>query len=106
MTGPVAAILLTVVVHFLGAIVLIWAMAGKETFAIFRTAKDDGDGGIGRDVDPPVQPGRGPAGGLPLPDAEPAPVRLREPGRIGEGYPRRPRRPQHAPAPARERETV
>ena len=33
----------------------------------------------------------------PLPDAAPSPVRLREPGRIADGYPRPARRPAHAP---------
>ena len=36
-------------------------------------------------------------GGLPLPDAEQAPVRLREPGRIGERYAPPARRPEHEP---------
>jgi hypothetical protein len=55
--------------------------------------------------EPSLRPQPG-GGGLPLPDAAQAPVRLRESGRIGERYPRRPRRPQHEPQPARGPERV
>ena len=107
MSGPIAAIILTVVVHVIGAIVLVWAMAGKEALDVFKTGGDGGDGGLPK-PEAPLAPTPGPAYGVPLPDAEQAPVRLREPGRIGERYPARTRRPDHAPtrAPARERELV
>ncbi len=106
MSGPVAAILLTVVVHVIGAIVLVWAMAGSEALALFRTGGSSGDDGGQRREPAPVDPPAGPSDGVPLPDAELAAVRLREAGRIGERYPRRPRRPEHVPAPDRERERV
>jgi hypothetical protein len=108
MTGPVAAILLTLIVHLI-AFVLLFAMMGREMLDTFRSPKrgDDGDdGGLGFEPQPAAP---GPSdGGLPLPDAEQAPKRLREPGRIAEQYPRRPRRPEHVPdpAPAPDRETV
>ena len=54
------------------------------------------DGGGGRRVPPYPQPPYGP-GGLPLPDAEPARVRLREPGRLADQRPPRPRRPAREP---------
>ena len=101
MTGPVAAILLTIVVHLV-AFVLLFAMMGREMLDVFGLGgrRADGEDG-GQWPDPePVVPGPG-DGGLPLPDAEQAPVRLREPGRIAERYERRPRRPEHAPQPAR-----
>ena len=105
MTGPVAAILLTIVVHLV-AFVLLFAMMGSEMLDTFRSPKrrDDDDGGSWPEPEP-VAPGPGPSG-LPLPDAEQAPVRLREPGRIAEQYPRAPRRPDHAPEPVREPERV
>ena len=96
------AILLTFVVHVIGAGVLVWALIDS----------DDADAGSwrdwwprdGNDPEPPVAP-QGPSGdGVErpvLPDAQPSPVRLREPGRIAEQYPRRPRRPEHAPEPQR-----
>ena len=54
------------------------------------------DGGGGQHVPPAPQPPSGP-GGLPLPNAEPARVRLREPGRLADLLPRRPRRPAREP---------
>jgi hypothetical protein len=106
MSGPVAAIILTVVVHVIGAAVLVWAMAGREALDVFKTSGGGGDDG-GRPRGPaPVEPPAGPTGGVPLPEAERSGVRLREPGRIADGYDRRPRRPEHAPVPARERELV
>ncbi len=105
MTGPVAAILLTIVVHLV-AFVLLFAMMGNEMLDVFRKPKrrDDDDGGSRPEPDP-VGPGPDPSG-LPLPGAEQSPVRLREPGRIAERYERRPRRPDHAPDPARTPERV
>jgi hypothetical protein len=92
----IAALTLTVVVHVIGAIALIWAMLDR----------DDRSSGLRgwwpRDDpgDPPPEPGPAPSGDgdrapLPLSGAAPSPVRLREPGRVGDGYPRPPRRPDH-----------
>jgi hypothetical protein len=63
---------------------------------------DDGDGGWGNDRRPP-EDSRGPRdGGLPLPDATQARVRLREPGRLSDAHPwperRRTREPERAPS--------
>jgi hypothetical protein len=100
MTGPVAAILLTLIVHVI-AFVLLFALCGRGMLDVFRTHPYDGDDwGEPPAGDPETSPPP-PGGGLPLPDAEQAPVRLREPGRIGERYPRRTRRPDHEPAPQR-----
>ena len=104
--GPLLAILLTLLVHILGMGVL-YALLGREMLEMFRTQRHpvDDDGGEPPEPDPVIAP-LPPLGGLPLPDAEQAPVRLREPGRIGERYPRRPRRPEHEPQPARAPERV
>jgi hypothetical protein len=60
--------------------------------------EDDGGGGNDR-VDP--SPPRGPRpGGIPLSDAVPARVRLREPVRLADLIPARGRR-EHAPMPTR-----
>jgi hypothetical protein len=105
-TLEIVAILGTLIVHFLGAGVLIYALLDGEKIDWRNTLwpRDDGGGG---GFDPPPED-RGPDGGdgvltPPLPDAAPSAVRLREPGkRIADGYPRPPRRPEHAPAePAR-----
>jgi hypothetical protein len=104
------AIALTLVVHFLGAIVLIWAILGDEQIDWRGTLwpRDDDGGGGGPGFEPPIDDGgSGSGGGLltpPLPDAAPSPVRLREPGRIADAHPRPARRPAHEPerTPARE----
>jgi len=68
--------------------------------------EDDGGGGGGNDRVAPTPP-RGPwGGGLPLPDAVPARVRLREPARLADLLPRAPRRREHAPLPSPSRSPV
>jgi hypothetical protein len=54
----------------------------------------DGGGGLPRPA--PQTPVR-PRGGIPLPDAEPSRIRLREPGRLGDLLPRPARRPAREP---------
>jgi len=64
-----------------------------------RTVPGDEDGGGGSDRVAPIAP-RGPGGNgipVPLPDAAPARVRLREPRRLADLLPGRERRPQHVP---------
>jgi hypothetical protein len=60
--------------------------------------EDDGGGGNDRISD---RPKTSPGGGIPLPDAEPAPIRLRGPGRLRDLRPRRIRREPAHPQPAR-----
>ena len=55
------------------------------------------DDGWGRGGETPPSPRR-PLGGLPLPDAEPARVRLRDHRRLADLLPRSPRRPAREPA--------
>jgi hypothetical protein len=98
----VAALLLTVVVHFVGMGALIWALVlDDENRADWR-------GWFGGDDDePPPEPSPSPGGDrLPLPDAQPSLVRLRDAGRLADAHPRPARRPEHPPdrAPQRPRE--
>ena len=96
-TGPVLALALTLLVHVVGMVVLI-ALMGGDILDVFRSRPADfGDGGEPPADDPAPAP-QGGGGGLPLPDAEQAAVRLREPGRLGERYTRPARRPEHEPA--------
>jgi hypothetical protein len=101
-TLEVVAIALTVIVHFVGAVVLIWAILGDEEVdwrGILWPGDDDGGGG-GPGFEPPHGGDDGGGGGMlapPLSDAVPSPIRLREPGRIADGHPRPARRPAHAP---------
>ena len=102
MSKELAALALTLGVHVVGAVVVIWALFGEDridwrSFLWPRDGRDDG-GGAGRDGDgSPAGPGG--RGVLPLPDARQAPVRLREPARLADLRPRPERRPAHVPAP-------
>jgi hypothetical protein len=109
-TLEIVAILGTLIVHFIGAGVLVYALVDGEQINWRSTLwpRDD-DGGGGRGWEPPTDhDDSGDGGGIlsplpPLPDAVPSTVRLRELGqRIGDGHPRPSRRPEHAPE--RERE--
>lgn len=97
-TEEIIAITLTFLVHVLGAVALVWAMLDERGWSALKDwwprddppppdddPRDDDDGPGGRPVD------------LPLPSAAPSPVRLREPGRIGDAKPRPGRRPEHEP---------
>jgi hypothetical protein len=55
------------------------------------------DGGWGRGPDLPPKPPDAPRGGIPLPDAEPALIRLRDHRTLSEQLPRRDRRPAREP---------
>ncbi|HEX2087820.1 MAG TPA: hypothetical protein VHF89_19195 [Solirubrobacteraceae bacterium] len=96
-TGPAVAILVLTLVHFAAFALLFWHLAGREIFSAFRIGPEDGGRGGGPGGPDPPDPGGDRDGGLPLPGASPASVRLREPGRLADGYPRRPRRPEHVP---------
>ncbi len=104
-SGVVVSIALLTVVHFAAFGLLFWHLAGREILSTFRIEPDGGRGGGSADA-PPPDTGGDRDGGVPLPDASPAPVRLREPGRIADGYPRRERRPAREPEPAPQRAPV
>jgi hypothetical protein len=101
-TVEVLAILLTLVAHVLGALVLIHTMMDGERidWRSLWPHDDDDDGGgpwfDGADDDGP-DGGGGVLAPLPRDGTSPSPVRLREPRRISEDYPRPTRRPEHAP---------
>jgi hypothetical protein len=109
----IIALALVFVVHVVGGLLLVWALLDGEQRTGWRRRWGGGDGG----EDPPLAP-RPPLGGLddrrrrlPLADAAPSRVRLREPRRAADAYPRPPRRPGHpeqplprtVPAPERRR---
>jgi hypothetical protein len=101
-TKEVLALALTVLVHVIGMAALVWALLHDDE------KRSDWRDWWPRDDEPPEPPPQPrDRGGLPLPDALPSAVRLREPGRLAEGHPRPARRPEHVPerVPARERET-
>jgi hypothetical protein len=87
--------------HLLGfgfaAVLLLPLMRDERVAPLGHRGEDEDEGGGGNDrVD--RTPPRGPRpGGIPLPDAVPARVRLREPVRLADLIPARGRR-EHAPA--------
>jgi hypothetical protein len=103
-TKEVLALALTVLVHVIGMAALVWALLLDD-----ENRPDWRGWWPGGDDEPPAPASTPPdRGGLPLPDAQPSAVRLREPGRLADGHPRPARRPEHAPerAPVRERERL
>jgi hypothetical protein len=109
-TLEIVAIVMTVVAHFVGAGVLIYALLDGEEVDWRGTLwprDDDGRGGGGPEPPDDQRPGDGGGVLAPplLPDAAPSAARLREPGRIADAHPRPARRPDHAPerTPARPR---
>jgi len=92
--------------HLLGlgfaALLLLPCLRDESVRGLAPPSEDeDGGGGGGNDRLGPLPP-RGPCpGGIPLPDATPARVRLRDERRLADLLPRVERRPTHAPAPRR-----
>jgi hypothetical protein len=94
MTKEVLALGLTVLVHVIGLGALVWALllGDEERPDLWGWWPRDDDG-----PPPPEPPAPTRGGGLPLPDAEQAGARLREPGRLRDRRPPAPRRPSHRP---------
>jgi hypothetical protein len=87
-------------VHLIGfvCVVVLMLPALREDSDGSNGPWDEGDDGWGRDPGTPPIPPAPPRGGIPLPDAVPAAVRLRQPGRLGDQLPARERRPTREPA--------
>ncbi|HUZ29476.1 MAG TPA: hypothetical protein VMU90_09555 [Solirubrobacteraceae bacterium] len=98
MTGEAQLMLVVVGMHFLGllcaAALLIPALRGSDQ----PPRTDSGDDGWGNQRPPTSPPPDRPGPGVPLPDAVPARVRLRDHDRLPDVLPRRPRRPAREPA--------
>ncbi len=91
--------------HLIGlgfaAIMLLPLLRDERIAPATRRGEEDDDGGGGNDRLGPIAPQGPRGGGIPLPDAVPARVRLREPARLADLLPPARRRREHAPAPAR-----
>lgn len=82
----------------LGCVALLMLPALKDNpVGPDRRSDGDGDDGWGRGPKLPPSRPEPPRGGIPLPDAEPAGIRLRDHRRLGERLPRRERRPVREP---------
>ncbi|MFA4927319.1 MAG: hypothetical protein WC558_02295 [Patulibacter sp.] len=101
MDAPSIALFVLFLPHVIGGVFLGWwilpASAKEELRGWFR----EDDGGVSPSGGPPEPGGSGSrAPLLPLPDASPSAVRMREPGRLQDNVPAAPRRPLHPPVPA------
>ena len=94
------------------ALHLVALLLGAALFAMFlrsdprphpRPPEDEEDGGGGGNDRITDKPKTSPSGGIPLPDAEPAPVRLRGHERLADLLPKPDRRRVTEPEPARRR---
>lgn len=91
--------LFLLVVHMIGFVAV-----GLLMIPVLRDdpneSDDEGgsDDGWGNRPNVRPSPGRWPGGGIPLPDAEQSPVRLREPGRLADKVVGPQRRPAREPA--------
>ncbi|MEA2196664.1 MAG: hypothetical protein QOJ25_715 [Solirubrobacteraceae bacterium] len=100
MVGIGQVIVLVIGMHLLAlacaAVLIVHAMKAAPTVG-WRAPKGGSDDGPGSDRRGPAAPPRLPGGGLPLPDAEPARVRLRDHRRLADLTPPRDRRPAREP---------
>jgi hypothetical protein len=103
----ITALALVFVVHVIGLLMLLWALLDADQRARWRrNGPHPPRGDDGPDAPPPPGPAGTPApidarAPLPLPTTAASTVRLREPLRVADGYPRPARRPAHEPTPQR-----
>lgn len=100
MSGDTQLVLWIAGVHLLGlvAVGVLLLPALRDSPVSPSWGDNDGDDGWGRGPQSPPEPPAPPQGGIPLEDADPARVRLREPGRLADLLPPRERRPVREPA--------
>jgi hypothetical protein len=94
--SEILALSLIFVVHVAGGLALVWGMLEGEARPgpWWRRRRGGGPGGPPGDPPPPAPAERAP---LPLADADPSRVRLRDEAPLRDGYERPARRPQRAP---------
>src|SRR6516164_8836212 len=102
MSGDAQLMLMIAGMHLLGlvcaAVLILPALRDSPDLPPYRP--DGGsDDGWGRGPKGPPEPPAPPKGGIPLPDAEPAGVRLRDHRKLSERLPRRERRRARQSAP-------
>jgi hypothetical protein len=99
MSGDVQLLLLITGVHIFGfaAVAVLLLPAIRDGWGSPPGGSDSDDGGGRGPRVPPIAPVAPSGGGLPLPDAIPARVRLRDHSRLADLLPARERRPSREP---------
>jgi hypothetical protein len=100
MSGDAQLMLMIAGMHLLGlvcAAVLILPALRENPDLPPRRSDPGSDDGWGRGPGRPLTPPDRPRGGIPLPDAEPAGIRLRDHRKLGDQLPKRERRPAREP---------
>lgn len=100
MSGEYQLLLVIAGMHLLGLVGLavLIALALRQDTERDRSETDRGsDDGWGNKPRRPPEPSDRPWGGMPLPDAAPAGVRLRDDSKLGDRLPRPERRPAREP---------
>lgn len=90
----------------LGAVLFVMFLRSDSAPGWQPPDEDDLGGGGGGNDRISNRPKPSPPGGIPLPDAEPASLRLRGSGKLRDAYDRPGRRPTHAPEPSPARRRV
>jgi len=100
MSGEAQLMLMIAGVHLLGlaCVAVLMIPALRDTDSWSHRSDSESDDGWGNDRRDPTGPRDVPGGGIPLPNAQPARIRLREHGRLHERLPARERRPAREPA--------
>lgn len=100
MSGDAQLMLIIAGMHLLGlvfaAVLIIPALRDSSDFPPRWDQGSDGGGGHGPDI-PPAPPAP-PRGGIPLPDADQALIRLRDHRKLPDHLPQRERRPAREPS--------
>jgi hypothetical protein len=99
MSGEAQLMLMIAGMHLLGLVCVAALIipALREQPGLPPRSDSDSDDGWGRGPGPPPTPPAPPGGGMPLLDAEPARVRLRDHGKLSDRPRRRERRPAREP---------
>jgi hypothetical protein len=100
MSADAQLMLMIAGMHLLGlvcaAVLILPALRDGPEFPP-RPSDPGSDDGWGRGPNPPPAPPDSPGGGIPLSDAEPARIRLRDHRKLSEQLPKRERRPAREP---------
>ncbi|MBV9165900.1 MAG: hypothetical protein JO321_15215 [Solirubrobacterales bacterium] len=108
MSGEYQLVLMIAAMHLLGlvGVAVLLYIALRHDSGYDRRPGESGDDGWGNEPRRPPEPSGRPWGGVPLPDAEQARLRVRDHRKLPDLLPGRERRPAREPAPVPHRTPV